>query len=159
MSTLRESFKKALAGRGATSPAALAEQVIADITKPADLRAALAEAAPYMARVMIVETRPATPAPPPSAKSWKRDAIRQQEQHRKSELDAMYATGDGSYKRFGAFDYDELLVLAASIQSLADAHAAKSAHVRSVAEAVKAAGVSTPDELDAAVLADLGVAA
>ena len=157
--SLRETLRDAiLTSTAPVSPHVLAEQATAGITENAELRAALAEAAPYMARALIVETRPSTPAPT-SAKSWKRDAIRQAEQRRRSELDALYATGDGTYLRLGAFNYDQLVALADGIQTLAEKHAAKASRIRALAEAVKAAGVATVDDLDAATLDSLGVAA
>ena len=157
--TLRDSIRAALAAAGRpVSVEQVASQVIADLRKPADLRAALAEAVPHMVRDLIVETRPSTPTPT-TAKSWKRDAIRQAEQRRRSELDALYATGDGTYLRLGAFEYDQLVALADGIQVLAEKHAAKAAHIRALADAVKSAGVATADDLDAATLDSLGVAA
>ena len=158
MSALREHFQAVLAAGGPTSPATLADAVAKKV-QTADLKAALDEALPYMARAVIAETRPSTPAPATTSKSWKRDAIRRQEKVRRSELDALYAVGDGTFKRLGAFDYDQLVRLADAIQSLAEAHAARSAHIRAIADAVKAAGVDTADDLDQAVLSDLGVAA
>ena len=157
--SLRETLRDAILTSSApVSPHALAEQAMAGLTETAELRAALAEAAPYMARALIAETRPSTPAPT-SVKSWKRDAIRGQEQRRKSELDARYALGDGTFGRLGEFTYDQLLALADSIQTLAEKHAAKAAHIRALAEAVNTAGVDNADALDAGTLADLGVAA
>lgn len=158
--TLRDSIRAALADAGRpVSIEKVTAEVVADIKKPADLRAALAEAVPHMVRDLIVETRPSTPTPAASAKSWKRDAIRQAEQRRRSELDALYATGDGTYLRLGAFDYDQLVTLADGIQALAEKHAAKASRIRALAEAVKAAGVATADDLDAGTLDSLGVAA
>ena len=160
--TLRDSIRAALAAAGRpVSVEQITAQVVADIKKPADLRAALVEAVPHMVRDLIVETRPSTPAPAkaPTAKSWKRDAIRKAEQRRRSELDALYATGDGTYLRLGAFSYDQLVTLANGIQTLAEKHAAKAAHIRALAEAVKSAGVATADDLDVGTLDSLGVAA
>lgn len=161
--SLRNSIREALdAEPGPVVIADVAAKVARSV--PAKERLdALTEALGHMVRDVITQQRPSTPLRPVGAsatpsRSWKRESIREAERARLSELDARYATADG-YKALRDFCYDELVVLADSLQDLAERNAAKAARIRCLADAVQSAGVATVADLPADALTAAGVAA
>lgn len=124
----------------------IAQRTIANVATASQAKELLAEALPYVVREVMKDSRRSVSKPTPQNRSAKVAAIREQEQRRLS--DARYPDANGIWRRIGSFNHDELIDLAERITQNAQRNLARATAIRSLADELTQAGVTTVDELD-----------